>query len=143
MSVAVLVSASEALDVAQEVANTWSETAADRDIDGQSPTSELRVLSESGLLGITIPQSHGGAAIGPRDLAEVFRILARADLSLAQTVQNHFDFVEVLGSAIPQTRDYLYQEVLHGKRFGNALAEFGGDGERTLLAQLVVRVVSS
>ncbi|MFH9001930.1 SfnB family sulfur acquisition oxidoreductase [Streptomyces afghaniensis] len=116
----------EAVAVAAELADKFSREAALRDAERILPRAELDELSDSGLLGITVPRSHGGAEVGARTLGEVVRLLSAADSSIGQIPQNHFFFVEVLKeNATAQQRDFFYAEVLAGRRFGNALAEKG------------------
>ncbi|WP_086560885.1 SfnB family sulfur acquisition oxidoreductase [Streptomyces africanus] len=116
----------EAVAVAAELADKFSREAALRDAERILPRAELDELSASGLLGITVPRSHGGAEVGARTLGEVVRLLSAADSSIGQIPQNHFFFVEVLKeNGTAQQRDFFYAEVLAGRRFGNALAEKG------------------
>jgi SfnB family sulfur acquisition oxidoreductase len=59
-------------------------------------------------------------------LAEVFRLLASADASLAQIPQNHFVYVNVLRrQGTPEQQAFFFGEVLAGRRFGNAQSEAG------------------
>ncbi|GAA2326526.1 SfnB family sulfur acquisition oxidoreductase [Streptomyces cuspidosporus] len=116
----------EAVAVAAELAAKFAREAVLRDAERILPRTELDELSGSGLLGITVPRSHGGAEVSARTLGEVVRLLSAADASIGQIPQNHFFFVEVLkenGTAMQ--RDFFYSELLAGRRFGNALAEKG------------------
>ncbi|KOG55368.1 monooxygenase [Streptomyces griseoflavus] len=116
----------EALAVAAGLADAFRPGAAERDARRRLPRAELDRLSASGLLGITVPRAHGGAEVTAATLAEVFRLLATADPSLAQIPQSHFVYVNVLraqGSSVQQ--EFFFREVLAGRRFGNAQAEAG------------------
>ncbi|WP_435281139.1 SfnB family sulfur acquisition oxidoreductase [Streptomyces koelreuteriae] len=116
----------EAVAVAGELAAEFAREAALRDAERILPRAELDRLSASGLLGITVPRSHGGAGVGARTLGEVIRLLSAADPSIGQIPQNHFFFVEVLKeNGTAAQRDLFYAELLAGRRFGNALAEKG------------------
>ncbi|MGW0865200.1 SfnB family sulfur acquisition oxidoreductase [Streptomyces sp. NPDC002611] len=116
----------EAVAVAGELAAEFAREAALRDAERILPRAELDRLSASGLLGITVPRSHGGAGVGARTLGEVVRLLSAADPSIGQIPQNHFFFVEVLKeNGTAAQRDLFYAELLAGRRFGNALAEKG------------------
>ncbi|MGX1620430.1 SfnB family sulfur acquisition oxidoreductase [Streptomyces sp. NPDC055506] len=116
----------EAVAVAGELAGEFAREAARRDAERILPRAELDRLSASGLLGITVPRSHGGAEVGARTLGEVVRLLSAADGSIGQIPQNHFFFVEVLKeNGTAGQRDLFYAELLAGRRFGNALAEKG------------------
>ncbi|MEW2566829.1 SfnB family sulfur acquisition oxidoreductase [Streptomyces sp. NPDC047070] len=116
----------EALAVAAALADEFRAGAADRDAGRRLPREELDRLSGSGLLAVTVPAEHGGADVTQQTLAEIFRLLASADASLAQIPQSHFVYVNVIrrqGTA--QQRAFLFGEVLAGRRFGNAQSEAG------------------
>ncbi|MFD0026512.1 SfnB family sulfur acquisition oxidoreductase [Streptomyces sp. NPDC058382] len=116
----------EALTVAARLAERFRTGAADRDASRRLPRAEVELLSASGLLGITVPAEHGGADVRAETLAEVFRLLAAADASLAQIPQSHFAYVNVLrrqGTAAQQA--FFFAELLAGRRFGNAQSEAG------------------
>lgn len=116
----------EALEVAATLAKQFVAGAAERDAHRILPWQELHELSLSGLLGITVPVEHGGAELPIRTVAEVFRLLASADPSIAKIPQSHFVYLNVLrenGTAAQCAQ--FYGEALRGKRFGNAQAESG------------------
>jgi SfnB family sulfur acquisition oxidoreductase len=116
----------EALEVARDLAARLAVGAARRDAERTPPVTELAELSQSGLLGITVPREHGGAGVGAVTLGEVFRLLSAADPSIGQIPQNHFFFVRVLAeNGTDGQRAFFYAELLKGRRFGNALAEAG------------------
>ncbi len=105
----------------------------DRAGAARPPAGELARLDRSGLLGITVPRAHGGPELGPAVLAEVIRVIAAVDPSLAQAPQGHFLFCDVLavrGSAGQQRT--LFADVLRGGRLGNAQAERGGQHAQDL-----------
>ncbi|WP_263262478.1 SfnB family sulfur acquisition oxidoreductase [Pseudomonas sp. RIT-PI-S] len=115
----------QALEVADALAREFATGAAQRDRERQLPNAELERFSASGLWGITVPRRFGGADVSSATLAKVIARIAQADGSLGQIPQNHFYALEVLrvnGSEAQQRR--LFAEVLQGRRFGNALAEF-------------------
>ncbi len=120
---ALLDSAENALAAARVLAGHWRAVGASIDAERRVPRRELAALELSGLLSITVPVAFGGPDLGMATLIEVFLILATADTALAQVPQNHFDFVDTLLVAQPETRAFFYAEVLAGARFGNALAE--------------------
>ncbi|TDC65673.1 SfnB family sulfur acquisition oxidoreductase [Streptomyces hainanensis] len=116
----------EALRVAAELADGFRAGAAGRDARREPPREEVDRLSASGLLAVTVPAEYGGADVGAGTLAEIFRLLATADASLAQIPQSHFVYVNVLrrqGTAAQ--REFFFGEVLAGRRFGNAQSEAG------------------
>lgn len=126
--VSVLTDDAEAVRVATDLANRFAVGARERDRDRAVPRAELEEIRRSGLLGVTVPRSHGGAEVSHRTLAEIFRILAVADASISQLLQNHFVFVRVLRDAgTPEQQEFFFGEVLRGARFGNAMAERGVD----------------
>ncbi|MEU6963067.1 SfnB family sulfur acquisition oxidoreductase [Streptomyces chrestomyceticus] len=116
----------EALTVAAELADAFRPGAAERDARRRLPRGELDRLSASGLLGITVPRAHGGAEVSAATLAEVVRLLATADPSLAQIPQSHFVYINVLrAQGSSRQREFFFREVLAGRRFGNAQSEAG------------------
>ncbi|HET9627350.1 MAG TPA: acyl-CoA dehydrogenase family protein [Kofleriaceae bacterium] len=62
---------------------TLAPRAAERDARAAFPTDELRALGALGLLGITVPEAHGGAGAGAVAYALVMQELARGDASVA------------------------------------------------------------
>ncbi|MEU9568908.1 SfnB family sulfur acquisition oxidoreductase [Streptomyces massasporeus] len=116
----------EALAVAAELAAGFRKDAAERDAVRRLPHAELERLSASGLLGVTVPAAFGGADVRVETLAEIFRLLAAADASLAQIPQSHFVYVNVLRrQGTHEQQKFFFGEVLRGKRFGNAQSEAG------------------
>jgi len=116
----------EALKTAAELAEEFRPGAAERDARRLLPHAELDRLSASGLLAVTVPAGYGGADVSARTLAEVFRLLASADASLAQIPQSHVVYLEVLrrqGTAEQQA--FFFAQALAGRRFGNAQSEAG------------------
>ncbi|WP_328498312.1 SfnB family sulfur acquisition oxidoreductase [Streptomyces sp. NBC_00414] len=123
---AVVADDAEALAVAAALADEFRAGAAGRDAERRLPQEELARLSDSGLLAVTVPAEHGGADVRQETLAEIFRLLASADASLAQIPQSHFVYVNVIrrqGTA--EQRAFFFGEVLAGRRFGNAQSEAG------------------
>lgn len=115
-----------ALKVAAALAEEFRTGAAERDAQRRLPRAELDRLSASGLLAITVPAGYGGADVSAVTLAEVFRLLASADASLAQIPQSHFSYVNVLRRQGTEGQQaFFFGEVLAGKRFGNAQSEGG------------------
>jgi SfnB family sulfur acquisition oxidoreductase len=116
----------EALTVAAALAEEFRAGASERDAERRLPRAELDRLSASGLLAVTVPAEYGGADVRQETLAEVFRLLAAADASLAQIPQSHFAYVNVIrrqGTA--GQREFFFGELLAGRRFGNAQSEAG------------------
>jgi alkylation response protein AidB-like acyl-CoA dehydrogenase len=61
-------------------------TAAARDREESFPAAEMQALADAGLLGIAVPEEHGGVAAGPVALALAVSEIARADASVAVTM---------------------------------------------------------
>jgi SfnB family sulfur acquisition oxidoreductase len=127
-----VLTAAEAVEVAAELAAWLAEGAADRDAERQLPHEELAALSASGLLAVTVPAAYGGADLPAEALAEVFRLLASGDPSVAQVPHSHFVYVNALRHrATPAQQRSMFAEVLAGKRLGNAQSELGTKDSRT------------
>lgn len=116
----------EAIAVARRLAEAFAVDASLRDRERLLPVDEIDAFSQSGLWGITVPKAYGGAGVSYATLAEVIRIVAQADSSIAQIPQNHLALVAhvILDATEDQKRD-LIDLVLDGWRFGNAFSEKG------------------
>ncbi|MEU1516357.1 SfnB family sulfur acquisition oxidoreductase [Streptomyces sp. NPDC005811] len=116
----------EALTLAAALAEEFRPGASARDAERRLPRAELDRLSASGLLAVTVPADHGGADVSAGTLAEIFRLLATADASLAQIPQSHFAYVNVIRrQGTEEQRKFFFAELLAGRRFGNAQSEAG------------------
>lgn len=128
----------EAIAVAREVAGRLAPGASERDRARAIPHAELDILSEAGLFGITVPRDYGGAEVSFGTITEVFRILSAADPAIGQLPQNHFVFVDAIRQdGTPDQKAFFFEEVLAGRRFGNAQAEKGGTSALDLQTRLV------
>ncbi|KUN19904.1 SfnB family sulfur acquisition oxidoreductase [Streptomyces antibioticus] len=126
MTAHVIADDAEALAVAAALADEFRAGASARDAERRLPRAELDRLSESGLLAVTVPAEHGGADVGAPTLAEIFRLLATADGSLAQIPQSHFAYVNVIRrQGTEEQQKFFFAELLAGRRFGNAQSEAG------------------
>jgi len=118
---------SEAIAAAHRIAAKLAEGAAARDRDRRLPYAEIELLSDAGLLAITVPKPYGGAGVAAGTLAEVIAILSSADGSLGQIPQNHFFMLEALRlQGTEEQKRFFYTRILDGERIGNALSEIGG-----------------
>jgi SfnB family sulfur acquisition oxidoreductase len=116
----------EAIAAARDIAATIARDAVLRDRDRVLPYAELDLLSDAGLLAITVPREYGGAAVSAGALAEVIATLAGADGSIGQIPQNHFFMLEALRlQGTEEQKRFFYPRVLAGERLGNALSEIG------------------
>ncbi|MET9016137.1 SfnB family sulfur acquisition oxidoreductase [Streptomyces olivaceoviridis] len=130
----------EALAMAAELAAAFRKGAAERDARRRLPHAELERLSASGLLAVTVPARFGGADVRADTLADILRLLATADASIAQIPQSHFVYVNVLrAQGTHEQQDFFFGEVLRGKRFGNAQSEAGTTHVQDIRTRLVGR----
>ena len=129
--------ADEAIAVATEVATELAATSSERDRDRILPEQEVARLSSSGLLAVTVPAAYGGAQLPVEALAEVFRILAAGDPSVAQVPHSHFVYVNAMRhQGTREQQHFFFGEVLAGRRFGNAQSETGTKHVRDIRTSL-------
>lgn len=129
--------APDAINIARGYAESISPGVTGRDRSGSVPAEELAALDASGLLAITVPRGHGGPDLGATVLAEVIRTIAAVDPSIAQVLQPHFLFTDVIATwGTPQQQALLFSEVRDGGRFGNGQAERGGAHAQDLTTRL-------
>ena len=134
---ALLSTGPEAITAAREYAESIASGVIERDRAGAVPAAEIAAFDASGLLAITVPREYGGPELPASVLAEVIRVIAAVDPALAQVPQAHYLFTDVLatwGTGEQQRR--LFAEVLDGGRFGNGLAERGGNHAQDLKTRL-------
>ncbi|MFE4456687.1 acyl-CoA dehydrogenase family protein [Nocardia tengchongensis] len=116
----------QAIAAATALAQSLSVDAVRRDRERAHPVAELAELARSGLLGLTVPVEFGGPGASAATVAEVVRIIATADGSVAQIFQPHFGALEVIAqSGTLEQQSFFFAEALRGARFGNANAELG------------------
>ena len=86
----------------------------------------MELISDAGLLAITVPKAYGGAGVRAETVARVIAALSRADGSIGQIPQNHFFMLEGLRlQGTEEQKRFFYGRVLAGERLGNALSETG------------------
>jgi SfnB family sulfur acquisition oxidoreductase len=125
-AVPVLGSVDEALATASRVAADIAAGAVERELTGTLPTESLRLIAESGLLGILVPAALGGPDLPQSTAVEVLRILSQADSAVGQLLLSHFVLsagIRGLGDAEPAPA--IYTDVLAGAQLGNATVERG------------------
>ena len=116
----------EALAVVEEVAAKLAKGAAERDRERILPYEEMELVSDAGLLAVTVPKAYGGAEVRSETVARVIAALSRADGSIGQIPQNHFFMLEGLRlEGSEEQKRFFYGRVLAGERLGNALSETG------------------
>jgi SfnB family sulfur acquisition oxidoreductase len=108
------------------LAQKFAVGAAERDRNRILPKAELDEFSGRGLWAISIPKAFGGAAVKHTTIVEMFRTIAEADPSIAQIAHNHFCVVDAIRlDGSEKQKAHYFEEVLKGKRFGNAFSEAG------------------
>ena len=116
----------EALAAADRVAAAIASGSAERERAGTVLLPQLRLVAESGLLGISVPAEHGGPALPASTVVEVLRRLSRADGAVGQLLLSHYVIAQAisgLGQLDPAPR--IYADLLAGAQLGNATAERG------------------
>jgi len=114
----------QAIQIAQELRRSFAVDAARRDEKRIFPVSEIEAFSRSGLWAITVPRTYGGAEVSASTLAEVVALISEADASIGQIPQNHYFMVEVVRwNGTEEQKQFFFERVLNGDRFGNALSE--------------------
>lgn len=118
--------AEQALAVAADLSASFAADAGARDADRALPREQLQALKDSGLLALSVPVEHGGIAAPAAVIAEVFRLFAHGDPSLAQIPHSHYTFLEAVrlqGTDAQQA--FFFEKVLDGALFANAQSERG------------------
>ena len=116
----------EAIAAARRIAATIAKDAVSRDRERRLPYEELDLLSDAGVLAVTVPKEYGGAAVSAGTLAEIIATISEADGSIGQIPQNHFFMLEALRlQGSDEQKRFFYSRILAGERIGNALSELG------------------
>ncbi|PCK79296.1 monooxygenase [Rhizobium sophoriradicis] len=122
-----------AISTARDLAAAFRREASERDINRILPFAELDALSISGLTAITVPPDHEGLDVPNALLAEIVAIVAEADASIGETLENHFSTLETLRvQTAEDLKASLFARVLLGDRFAAATfvdgSELVGEG---------------
>ncbi len=116
----------EALERAAAVREQIAAGAAERDRLRELPVAEIELLSDEGLLAITVPREYGGADVSLETFARVVSLIAGADPNVAQIPQSHFVYLELVRQlGTPAQRELIFGAVLAGQRLANAQSEAG------------------
>ncbi len=116
----------EAITVATVLAAELDGPSADRESETIPPVAELERASELGITSLFVPRSHGGPEVRYGTLAEVVRIIARSNPSVAQILIAQYTLGDVItdkGSA--EQKSHFLPLIAKGARIANALTEFG------------------
>lgn len=117
----------EAINVAAELAEQLKSYAEKPSYNNTVPYDQARLLSEAGLTAISVPKQWGGLGASVLTLVHVVKIISAADAGVGQLLQIHFTMLRSVLVGFPdEVRDRVVQDILKGKRLGNALAEVGG-----------------
>jgi SfnB family sulfur acquisition oxidoreductase len=124
----------EALEAARSLAADFARLASDRDINRILPDDELEALSQSGLLGVSVPSEYEGLDISNAILAEIIAILAQGDPSIAEISQSHFHVLEILRLADnEEEKQIAFARALAGDRMAGAFSALTAIGQETRL----------
>lgn len=104
-------------------------------MEGRFPRGAVTAFGATGLLGLTVSPTFGGAGLGLPEAAEVVARTARVCPATAAVLQAHYTAVAVIES---WGGPWVRGEIAAGRHLGSlALAE-GGAGEQDVEAQLLV-----
>ncbi|WP_151976951.1 SfnB family sulfur acquisition oxidoreductase [Acinetobacter soli] len=137
-SVHILKNDQQALNAAYQVAD---EALVNRNIRDQQrilPYEAIEHLSQKGLGGIRIPKRYGGAFVSNKTLAQVFRILSKADSNIGQIPQNQIsllNLIDLMGNEEQKKR--VFGEILAGKRLANGGPERQSKDSKTVHTTLI------
>jgi alkylation response protein AidB-like acyl-CoA dehydrogenase len=125
-----LTTEAEAIAAAREAADEIRKLAKDASLNDQVPVRQADILSEYGLTSIYVPGEFGGLGASIQTIVEVVRIISAADGGVGQILQIHNVMIRgVFNRTDDDFRARLIEDILAGKRFGNALAEGKGKGK--------------
>lgn len=137
-SVHILKNDQQALNAAYQVAD---EALVNRNIRDQQrilPYEAIEHLSQKGLGGIRIPKRYGGAFVSNKTLAQVFRILSKADSNVGQIPQNQIsllNLIDLMGNE--EQKKHVFGEILAGKRLANGGPERQSKDTKTVHTTLI------
>ncbi len=77
-------------DIAEQLSQYLSETAAERDVQGGTPYAQRQAIRESGLLKLLIPPQLGGLGGNWTEIYKIIRTIAKVDSSIAQVFAFQF-----------------------------------------------------
>lgn len=130
----------QAINAAYQVADFALEGRNQRDQNRLLPFDEIEQFSLKGLGGIRIPKKYGGAFVSNKTLAQIFRILNRADSSVGQIPQNQIsllNLIEIMGTE--SQKQFIFNEILAGKRLANGGPERNTKDSKTLQTTLMLQ----
>ena len=113
----------DALKIAQQLAEKFAETAAERDKTGGNPKVERDLIRESGLLGLSIPNEFGGQGGSWKTIFKTIQTIAQVDSSLAHVYGFHHLLIATvqLFSQPEQYEKWFTQTAKENLFWGNTL----------------------
>ena len=136
-SVFVIENDQQAINAAYQVADLALVERNLRDQQRKLPVDVIDEFSLKGLSGIRIAKQYGGAGVSNKTLAHIFRILSKADASVGQIPQNQFGLLNAIDHiANEQQKQFIYGEILKGKRLANGGPERNTKDTRTIETRL-------
>lgn len=124
-----------ALATVKQLAEQFSQTAAERDKAGGNPKLERDLIRQSGLLGLSIPQQYGGQGANWKTIFQTIQSIAQVDSSLAHVYGfHHLLIATVQLFAQPEQYSSWFEHTAHNNLFwGNTLNPLD---QRTKVQQL-------
>ncbi len=127
---------SEALKRARAVGPLLAEQAAETDRLGRFPSTAVRSLRESGLMGLLVPTAYGGLGGSLVDLVQVAQELAGRCLATAMVWAMHCQQVETLAlHAKPSLAERLLPRIASGTTYLASVTTERGTGGHLLTAE--------
>ena len=77
------------IEIAQQLAQAFVKTAAERDKQGGNPKAQRDLIRQSGLLSLSIPQQYGGQGADWQTIFKTIQTIAQVDSSLAHVYGFH------------------------------------------------------
>lgn len=129
----------DAINAAYQVADFALEGRNQRDQQRLLPFAEIDLFSQKGLGGMRIPKQYGGAFVTNKTLAHVFRIINKADSNVGQIPQNQIALLNMIGiMGTEEQKQFIYNEILKGKRLANGGPERNTKDTKTLATTLTI-----
>ncbi|MGE8649205.1 SfnB family sulfur acquisition oxidoreductase [Acinetobacter variabilis] len=129
----------DAINAAYQVADFALEGRNQRDQQRLLPFAEIDLFSQKGLGGMRIPKQYGGAFVANKTLAHVFRIINKADSNVGQIPQNQIALLNMIGiMGTEEQKQFIYNEILKGKRLANGGPERNTKDTKTLATTLTI-----
>ncbi|MDR0235970.1 SfnB family sulfur acquisition oxidoreductase [Acinetobacter sp.] len=127
----------QAINAAYQVADFALVERNIRDQQRILPVDVIHELSLKGLGAIRIAKKYGGAQVSNKTLAHVFRILSKADASVGQIPQNQFGLLNAIENIASESqKQFIYAEILKGKRLSNGGPERNSKDTKTIETRL-------